>query len=347
MQDLSSYVNSSKHYGIKEYCGDAHDHLCLFDESLEQKDSLPIFEMLVGLPGSGKSTYANKYTSFEKVVVSSDAIRGELFGDENCQRDPSRVFDEMKKRTRAALKEGRNVVYDATNLSSKKRIGMLKNLEGIPCIKAVTVFVVPFEVCVMRAQERERKVPRSVILKMMKQFEFPWWFEGWDKITMERTHHVGDTNYEFDLFDLLEEQRKIPHDSPYHPESIGEHGWNVGESEYLNDEFERACGFAHDIGKPYCKVFHDMKGNPTEYAHFYGHENVSAYLSVLESETSFSFYRNVNKMRYERAVVIQNHMKRYSYKEPAQVKRFYERLGYLGRILRDLNEADEACVTKP
>ena len=90
-----------------------------------------------------------------------------------------------------------------------------------------------------------------------------------------------------------------------------------------------------------------MKGKPTRYAHFYGHENVSAYLSMLESETSFSFYRNVNKMRYERAVVIQNHMKRYSYKEPAQVKRLYERLGYLGRVLRDLNEADEACVTKP
>ena len=40
-------------------------------------------------------------------------------------------------------------------------------------------------------------------------------------------------------------------------------------------------------------------------------------------------------------------MKRYSYQEPAQVERFYERLGHLGRALRDLNEADEACVTKP
>lgn len=347
MQDLSSYVNFSNHYGISEYNGDAWDYLSMSKDNLDRENSLPIFEMLVGLPGSGKSTYAGMYTSFEKVVVSSDAIRGELFGDENCQRNPSRVFEEMKKRTRAALKEGRNVIYDATNLNSKKRTGMLKNLEDIPCIKVVTVFVVPFEVCVMRAQQRERKVPRSVILEMMKRFEFPWWFEGWDKIGVHRMHHLGDVSYEFDLFDLLEEQRKIPHDSPYHPESIGEHGWDVGESEYLKDEFERACGFAHDIGKPYCKAFYDIKGNPTEYAHFYGHENVSAYLSMLESETSFSFHRNTNKMRYERAVVIQNHMKRYSYKEPAQVERFYERLGYLGRALRDLNEADESCVTKP
>ena len=34
----------------------------------------------------------------------------------------------------------------------------------------------------------------------------------------------------------------------------------------------------HDLGKVYCKTFTNAHGIPTDEAHFYGHENVSAYL---------------------------------------------------------------------
>ena len=74
--------------------------------------------------GSGKSTIAMRIASQMKeevVLLSSDAIRGEIYGDENCQRDPGRVFDIMHQRTVAALSQGISVIYDATNLSCKRR----------------------------------------------------------------------------------------------------------------------------------------------------------------------------------------------------------------------------------
>lgn len=59
---------------------------------------MPKLIMMVGVAGSGKSTIAMRIASQMKeevVLLSFDAIRGEIYGDENCQRDPGRVFDIM------------------------------------------------------------------------------------------------------------------------------------------------------------------------------------------------------------------------------------------------------------
>ena len=52
----------------------------------------PTLYMLVGLPGCGKTTIANRIIESDPTVVhiSSDAIRGRLWGDENCQNNPSK-----------------------------------------------------------------------------------------------------------------------------------------------------------------------------------------------------------------------------------------------------------------
>lgn len=57
------------------------------------------FTMMIGVFGSGKSTVAAeiaKETGAE--IVSSDAIRGEIYGDENCQANPARVFEIVHQR---------------------------------------------------------------------------------------------------------------------------------------------------------------------------------------------------------------------------------------------------------
>ena len=68
---------------------------------------------MIGIAGSGKSTIAMRIASQVKeevVLLSSYTIRGEIYGDENCQRDPGRVFDIMYQRTVAALSQGVSVV---------------------------------------------------------------------------------------------------------------------------------------------------------------------------------------------------------------------------------------------
>ena len=100
---------------------------------------LPLLIMMVGLPGSGKTTFAksipkhfcNSYgiKESEFVILSSDDIRDEMFG---CYRkeDNAKVFDELNKRTIKYLLEKKHVIYDATNLSRKKRINFWNEINN-------------------------------------------------------------------------------------------------------------------------------------------------------------------------------------------------------------------------
>jgi len=71
------------------------------------------FIMLIGLPGSGKSTW----TQYEQyTTVSSDELRNELYGDVNDQNNPSLIFDEARKRIIHSLNCGKDTVLDTDNI---------------------------------------------------------------------------------------------------------------------------------------------------------------------------------------------------------------------------------------
>ena len=72
---------------------------------------------LVGIPASGKSTFANEHINENTIWISSDNIRKEIYGAETHQDNNIEVFEMMYKRTKEALNSGVNVIYDATNIS--------------------------------------------------------------------------------------------------------------------------------------------------------------------------------------------------------------------------------------
>ena len=131
---------------------------------------------MVGLPGSGKSTFTKNHT--ECVVVSTDAIRVELFGSEECQENGSLVFEIAFKRIRKALAQGCDVIFDATNVSRKARKSVFQfNAEHI------AVFVnTDVEECKRRNAQRERKVPEFVIDRMASRLIAPTVEEGFEKV---------------------------------------------------------------------------------------------------------------------------------------------------------------------
>ena len=88
------------------------------------------FYMMVGLPGSGKSTKAEQIKNeFGAQVFSSDALRKEKFGDEKVQKDANGIFKELLTRCAASLDSGHTTILDATNLSYKKRMEFLRELD--------------------------------------------------------------------------------------------------------------------------------------------------------------------------------------------------------------------------
>lgn len=230
---------------------------------------MPMFYMMVGLPGSGKSFTAESIPN--AVVHSSDAIRAEVLGDENDQTQQDLVFQTLHKRVLQDLVDGKDVVYDATNINYKRRIGFLDRVRALHKhdLRTVCLFMAtPYEVCLERNNNRERSVPESVIQKMYFKFDVPMMAEGWDEIRI-----VGDEDRHDQIDTLMLRLSKLEHDNPHHEYTVGQHSMTAWQ--YLISHYKGAdaallrATLLHDIGKEKTKVFHDIKGNPTEIAHFY------------------------------------------------------------------------------
>lgn len=143
------------------------------------------FVMLVGLPGSGKSTRAERYREWGYVIHSSDAIREELFGDAGEQTNAKMVFDVLHERVMNDLKSGKNVVYDATNVERYRRVEFLQKVAGLNVkgLRKVCEYIdTPIDKCKERNRNRDRVVPEDVIDRMNEIMEYPNKSEGWDAI---------------------------------------------------------------------------------------------------------------------------------------------------------------------
>lgn len=100
--------------------------------------SLNSLVLMIGPSGSGKSTLAaQKFLASE--IVSSDALREELFGNFRYQGKSDVLWGEMHRRVRLKLELGQRVVVDATNLKfndRKKFVEIGKEL-GVPIFYVV------------------------------------------------------------------------------------------------------------------------------------------------------------------------------------------------------------------
>lgn len=262
----------------------------------------PRLFFLVGLSGSGKSTFSKFVEQIApSKVFSSDKIREELYGDESVQGKPQKVFDILHKRICCALKDGKNCIYDATNLKQKDRLHFLLQLEQqkINCEKICCVMCVPFEICIERDLRRERTVGKAVIMRQMKSFEMPCPEEGWDRIITLRNYYSN--LYSIEKYYQMEDQS---HDNPFHKETIKQHFKLVEMRATDKKEAIQLAARYHDLGKFFTKEFKNG------IAHYYSHEKVSAYLWL----TSKEFYEMAKKgtegrtTAFEVLYLIQCHM---------------------------------------
>lgn len=302
--------------------------------------------MFVGVSGSGKNTIAadlSRDTGAE--IVSSDAICGEIYGDENCQANPAKVFEIVHNRIHTALREGRDVVYDATNLSCKRRMAFLKTIAHLDVYKRCVVVVATPEDIEERMKLRERKVPMEVVHKQLCQFQCPNYYEGWDKIIVRWESNRFACAKSFSR--LYDTECYIPHDNSHHTFGVRRH---MEEAEVIVENNPMATiedtwvASMHDCGKPRCKTFTDKKGNRTEEAHYYGHQNYSAYYTLIR-EGSYGDRGQPLDMcaAIDNACLVQWHMEHYLRNESSLAK-FYEMIGpELTARLHILEEADEAA----
>ena len=75
----------------------------------------------IGTSGSGKSTFIKSLPQENLVVIEPDAMRIEFTGDINNKSKDKEIYIEAANRAIKAIKQGKQVVFDTTNLTKDKR----------------------------------------------------------------------------------------------------------------------------------------------------------------------------------------------------------------------------------
>jgi len=136
--------------------------------------------VLVGLPGSGKSTYLERMGA---VALSSDAVRRLLADDETDQSIHDRVFETIRYLLHHRLAIGRPITYiDATNLVPEERRPYIAIAKSYGCEVEAVFFDVPVEICRERNSRRNRVVPEEAMAKMALKLIPPDVTEGFDRV---------------------------------------------------------------------------------------------------------------------------------------------------------------------
>ncbi|MBD2518489.1 AAA family ATPase [Nostoc sp. FACHB-973] len=128
--------------------------------------------LLIGLPGSGKSTLAKQLLAeYPRMqLISTDAIRGQLFGSEAIQGSWLLIWQEVERQFQQAISTGNTAIFDATNAQRRHRreiITLARDL-GFNHITGIWVNM-PVWLCLARNKRRSRQVPEEIILRMHRQ----------------------------------------------------------------------------------------------------------------------------------------------------------------------------------
>ena len=145
---------------------------------------MPKLYMLIGIPGSGKSTWQkNSKAAMTAYLASTDQFI-ELYASIN-HKTYDEVFKDIIKSAEkdmyemvmTAVKNDGDIVWDQTNLNRKTRA---KKLIMIPDYyeKIAVVFPVPDDLDKRLANRPGKTIPYHVMKNMIDSFEYPQMDEG-------------------------------------------------------------------------------------------------------------------------------------------------------------------------
>ncbi len=133
--------------------------------------------LLIGLPGSGKSSLAEQLVAQSpgSAIISTDAIRAQLFGDEGIQGPWLLVWKQVQHQFSQAVEQinlGQipRAIYDATNAARRQRREAIALARATGFTKIIGIWVdTPLQLCLERNRRRDHQIPEAVILRMGRQ----------------------------------------------------------------------------------------------------------------------------------------------------------------------------------
>ena len=178
-----------------------------------------ICHLLIGPPGSGKSTFAQQLASQTNYqIVSTDRIREQLYGNASIQGDWIEIEHQIIQQIQRLIALKQPVIYDATNAKRAWRMSLLMQLNSHsslttteectsePILWMAWHLKTPLETCQQRNQQRDRIVPDKVIADMFKSLKNfpPLPAEGFAAV-----NNISQTDGEFDMTDIQNKIQKL------------------------------------------------------------------------------------------------------------------------------------------
>ena len=140
--------------------------------SFDYRDSFPDLFITFGISGSGKSTWIAENLP-EYQIISLDNLRQELGKSRRDQSQNSKVVHRAKEQLKALLRSHSKIVWDATNLRRDFRQQVINLSRNYGALVTLVIFHCPEAIYFERNQQRQHRLPESVLIRQIEQMEFP------------------------------------------------------------------------------------------------------------------------------------------------------------------------------
>lgn len=247
--------------------------------------------LMVGVAGVGKSTYISKHLLKDNSdLFSSDTYRKLLYGGlKEGNKHNNEVFNALHKDLKHYLETGDNktAIYDATNLSRKRRRGVYEEFKGYAKVTIIFMYK-PLEVIIRQNENRtgDANVPQDAIKRMYNNLQIPRVGVDCDEVIVDSKHYFKENYLQSNTVAELADKVISPelaqellenytlHNSPYHKEDVNTHIELTIRNSIKSGLTEVAL--FHDLGKGLSKEFVSE-----DHARFIGHENIGAVYAFI------------------------------------------------------------------